>query len=455
MDDVSPLTLVKMAYYSGGMFEDRTAVDKFPKEEVDALAYRRGKVAYENILRPEVDSQVTPAFTKPAVRTVGELPITEAEGTIANATYKDITRTGVPIEKFTEKVLNEAQWSGYNFVIVCTKERTPASKLDLAVRANLPYAMKVRAEDVGEEYLLDSLGGLKQIKYVEDYDAEGDPIYRVWDKHDDDTAAAWREDKDGEIISDSRVDLEGFPVTAIESNDRYDETRLPKSRYITVAQMSHLRMNILSYTIEGFYKTCFALLGIPTDGDINELISSAGNAIKVPLESTNMPAYITPAVDHLRVMIEEYLELKKSIQEELNSTLFIASNSSEQARVQADKRRIEALKMTAIRAEDLEEWIYNVAFPVWTRKNEEYDVQYDKTFQSLTIDLFIEQWRSILELAPEIMPDAFKLKVIEKIVEAAAYEDKAFQDELKSALNSEFCTEKPGDKVNPAPDDEK
>lgn len=380
-------------YYGTGGFNNGSYLEKFPRESdggvddngnpiPDFFGMRKAVAHYENVFAPEIDAQVDPIFAKDQKREIKGNNVVDA------FTTSPTKKIGETMSEYQRRKKISSKIYGAVFEVLDSPLTTPSTgegDLDPNMMEYVYYLVPSQIEG----YLLDEDGTLKMLLYCEDAETDSaSKTLRVWLNNSqfntglNKTATTFRY-KDGQILDWSELDY--FPVALYEDNTRYRADRIAKSKHIGTLSIAKKIYNTTSQYNDSFIKNCFAFLAvngrISTDIDLgNDSIFMYGSGG----ESVNAPNFVAPPTEHLQIMRDEVERLTQFIKVNMNSTVAIASTASGEARMEADRRRIEKLKQDTQEIQDQEYWLIDTAMKTYVLGDWEYSVVYPKDFESLT-----------------------------------------------------------------------
>jgi len=382
-------------YYGTGGFNDGSYLVPFPRESrggtdgngndlPDFFGMRKLNAHYENVFGPEIEAQVDPIFAKDQKR--------ETKGNIVAETFVEspTKKMGETMSEYQRRKKINSKIFGAVFEILDSPITTPETGEGDLDKNNMEYVYFLTPSQI-DGYLLDDDGSLKMLVYCEDVGAQnGDTTeadtLRVWINNSEfnttfSKTATTFQYKNDEVINWSELD--DFPVSLIEDNTRYRADRLAKSKHLGTLSIVKKIYNTTSQYNDSFIKNCFAFLAV--NGRIPDDIDLGNDSIFMYVgESVNAPNFVAPPTDHLKIMIEEVARLIQVIKVNMNSTVAIASTASGEARMEADRRRIEKLKQDTQDIQDQEHWLVNTALTVYVEGSWTFSVVYPKDFESLT-----------------------------------------------------------------------
>ena len=382
-------------YYGSGGFSDGSYLKKFPRESdggfdengnplPDYFSTRKSIAHYENIFRPELDSQVDAIFAKDQVRETSSQIV---EQFINNPSK----RNNETMSEYQRRKKIEAKLYGAVFEICDAPNVNVISGAMDGSPDLMPYCFYLNPLQI-EGYAFDSTGALSMLIYYIDLDQRNnvngttvksdDYKYKVW-LNTGSEYVSFEYEADMVLEDTVKRDYENAPITLLEDNTRYQANVICKSKYIDMLTVSKKIYNITSWFNDSFFKNCFAFLVVngklPPDIDLGN-----DGVMEVTAENAFAPLYVAPPTEHLSVMIGELERLIINFKQNMNSTVAIASTASGEARMEADRRRIEKLKQDAKDIQDNETWLVNVALREYLDDNYTYTVVYPKDFESLT-----------------------------------------------------------------------
>ncbi len=382
-------------YYGTGGFNDGSYLVPFPRESTggvddngnaipDFFGMRKLNAHYENVFAPELDAQVDPIFAKDQKREVSGNAVVEA---FVNSPTKKLGET---MSEYQRRKRINTKLFGAVFEVLDSPITTPETGAGDLDKNNMEYVYFLTPSQI-DGYLLNDDGSLKMLVYCEDVGTQNDDsseggTLRVWINNSEfntifsKTATTFRY-KDDEVIDWSELDE--FPVSLIEDNTRYRSDRIAKSKHIGTLSIVKKIYNTTSQYNDSFVKNCFAFLAV--NGRIPDDIDLGNDSIFMYVgESVNAPNFVAPPTDHLKIMIEEVARLIQVIKVNMNSTVAIASTASGEARMEADRRRIEKLKQDTQDIQDQENWLVETALTTYVEGSWTYSVVYPRDFESLT-----------------------------------------------------------------------
>lgn len=363
-------------YYGDGGFKDGSFLTKFPRESDDFFTQRKANAHYENVFRNELDAKVTPIFAKDQTR----LPVNSVvDAFVANPTI----RTGESMSEYQKRKEIHAKIFGAVFEVCDAPINTPdTGEGDLFIKEYAYYLTPLNIFG----YSMDNAGNMNMLVMYESIETRD-----TADNNDSLVIRVFLIDKDGRNVTfryenDTAVGekfFDTFPVKLIEDNTRYRDNRIAKSKYISELSIAKTIYSLTSWCKDSFVKNCFAFLAV-NQRLPQEVELGSDSIFQYVGEGVNKPEYVAPPTEHLKTMLEEAMRLSLQIQQNMNSTVAIASMASGEARMEADRRRIEELKQDARDIQDNEMWLVNTALKNYIDADYEYSVVYITDFESLT-----------------------------------------------------------------------
>jgi hypothetical protein len=408
-------------YYSTGGFSNGAYLEKFPREgdgtgdTTDFFGTRKKLAHYENVFKPELEAMVDPIFSKDQVRSeVNDVIDLFVDG----PTKKD----NESMPEYQRRKELETKLYGSVFEVLDAPSNVALTGAQNGSSDLMPYAFYVNPLQI-EGYALDQGGALAMLIYYEDIDQRNnengtnvqsnDYTWKVWLKTPDGRNVTFNYQNES-VNEETVLFQDEFPVSLLEDNTRYQSNVIAKSKYIDVLTVVKKIYNLTSWFNDSFFKNCFAFLAV--NGKIPDDVDLSNDSIFMYQgEGVNAPGYVAPPTEHLEVMIEEVARLIREIKQNMNSTVSIASTASGEARMEADRRRIEKLKQDAKDIEDQEKWLVNVALTNYIDGSWDYIVVYPTDFESLTKSDELNSLQMLLDagvsesVAKEIRADMIKI----------------------------------------------
>ena len=377
-------------YYSTGGFANGSYLEKFPREgdgtndTTDYFSTRKKLAHYENVFKPGLEAMVDPMFSKEQVRQEVN-PVVDLF--IGNPTRKD----NESMSEYQRRKELETKLYGAVFEVLDAPNQIAINGGDNGSSDLMPYGFYVNPLQI-EGYAFNQGGALAMLIYYEDIDQRNnetgtniqtdDYTWKVWLRTSDGRNVTFNYESEN-VIEDTVLFLEEFPVSLLEDNTRHQSNVLAKSKYIDILTVVKKVYNLTSWFNDSFFKNCFAFLAV--NGKVSDDLDLGNDSTFMYMgEGVNAPGYVAPPTEHLKVMIEEATRLIIEIKQNMNSTVSIASTASGQARMEADRIRIEKLKQDAKDIQDQEMWLVNTALTNYIDGSWEYTVIYPKDFESLT-----------------------------------------------------------------------
>jgi len=419
--DITEYKGLRDMYYGTGGFSTGSYLEQFPREgdgtngTTDFFSVRKKIAHYENVFKPELEAMVDPIFAKEQVRREVN-PVVDLF--IQGPTKKD----NESMPEYQRRKEIETKLYGAVWEVLDAPSATALTGASNGARELMPYSFYVNPLQI-EGYAFDEGGALKLLIYFEDIDqrnnengtyvSSNEYKWKVWLRADDGRNVTFNYHAEA-VIEDSVLFLEEFPVSLLEDNSRYQGNVIAKSKYIDILTVVKKIYNTTSWFNDSFFKNCFAFLAIngkvPDDMDLGN-----DSTFMYMGEGVNAPGYVAPPTAHLSVMIEEVARLIREIKQNMNSTVSIASTASGEARMEADRRRIEKLKQDAQDIQDQEKWLVNVALTNYIDGSWDYIVVYPKDFESLTKSDELNSLQMLIDagvsekVAKEIRADMIKI----------------------------------------------
>ena len=402
-------------YHGTGGFDTGSYLKQFPRETDTFYESRQSIAHYENIFKPELDSSVDAIFAKNQIRETNSEIIE-----IFTKNPSKINNESMPEYQRRKRI--DLKLFGSVFEICDAPATEAESGLFDGSNDLMPYAFYLNPLQI-EGYALDKSGALSMLIYFEDKDQRNADIHdisandyrmKVWLRTSDKIYSFLYEEQ--KVIKESiKDDYEYFPVTLLEDNTRYKPNLICRSRYISELTVMKKIYNITSWFNDSFFKNCFAFLVV--NGKLPPDIDLGNDGIMEYIgDGVNPPSYVAPPTEHLSVMITELERLIINLKQNMNSTVAIASTASGEARMEADRRRIEKLKQDAQDIQDNETWLVNYALSNYLDISYTYSVMYIKDFESLTKEDELSSLQSLLDtgylkqpVIDEVVSDMLKI----------------------------------------------
>lgn len=406
------LILMRDIYFDMGGFEDKTYVRKYENEESEDYEDRTKDVFYENVFTDRLDSFISPVFSNDITRSSGDSESVDDEGESLNELDEelqmlidDVDNAGTSMTDFVENTQLFTWLYGAAFVLTDAPEEVPESAADIG-RESMPYAKLFAPIDL-VEYGLNKYGALVYIKYIEKYgedkEDEDQIEYRVYKKKANSTGGmgiTYKIKKEDEF---DKRDLAIFPVRLEESNKRFDKKKIAPPKFKSAGKNAQQRLNIQSFFMDVFKNVTFPIFTFQSekanaDESGEEVVQLGPKRSFAYQEGATRPAFVTPDSQPVNSLRDEYSELRDSQIESVNASASVGKDTGVEARIQADRNRIEKLRSNAKSAEKLEMWIVTVGFQSFSEKELKYSVYYNKSFQMLTTDLMIDSIQKVVDI---------------------------------------------------------
>jgi hypothetical protein len=384
---------MKAMYYSTGGFKDGSYLDKFPSEKETAeqphFTARKKQAYYDNAYATEIESAVTPIFSKNQDREV--TGNTRAVKIVQNFVDNPSGRDEGMSEYMKRLQLNTKNYSSAFLVCDAPKER-PATGKDDTNPAFMPYSYYLAPQQTSG-YTFNNKGALQSLVYKADLDErsgcdDDDDSYIVWLRLEDGSCVNFNTKDGSEPTEEDVTPLPEFPVKLRELNTREEPNRLAKPRYYGEFLMSRAIYNLSSLITDCYRKNGFAILTY--NGDVTNLILGNDSILQYP-DGNNKPEFIAPPMAHVDSMKDQIQVLRIRIKENLNSTVVISAMASGTARIQADIKRIQDMTQETKELQSDEDWLVNTALSNYVDGSYNYTVVYDTSFESLTVQDSLEQ----------------------------------------------------------------
>lgn len=311
------LKLLEDSYYGTGGFEfcaddssahqinpagDGSYIIKHHRECMDDYFERVRLAYYLNYLAPVVDSHVAPVFRQQISREVKA----DAQS-VWDAFAADSTGGGVSIADLMRDAAYPAKRDGIHILALAVpKEKTETVADQIQVR---PYIYQVFALDI-VDLVRDRFGNISKLQHGDTIivDGEDKPVVREL------TATGWRI-LEGETVLDSGDWAHPYacaPCVEISPGMKVRGKALPRSEFVAVARANHRLFNLQSELDEVFRSQAFSILIYPAT-DVKDLTVGVNNAIGFPPDSRHPPAYISPAADPSKMLMEQFDRIVREI----------------------------------------------------------------------------------------------------------------------------------------------
>jgi hypothetical protein len=407
-EEISEYKALRDMYYSDGGFKNGSYLIQFPREADDFFEKRKLYAHYENIFRTELDAKVSPIFAKPQIRS-------EVNPVVDQFTWNPTLRAGETMSEYQFRKSIHAKLFGAIFEFCDAPDVVPDSGAEnLSVKEYAYYLTPLNIEG----YLIDDTGALQMVVFYEDADTRDSILngtqttLRVFLR--DYSGQYWSFRYDGAAINQKQLDYS--PMRLVEDNTRYRDNRIAKSKYLGELSIVKTIYSLTSWYKDSFVKNCFAFLAVNQKLPQEGIDLGADSAFQYIGDGVNPPSYIAPPTEHLRTMMDEAIRLTMQVKQNMNSVVSIASAASGESRIQADRRRIEELKMDANNIADCEYWLVNTALRNYVDFTEEYTVIYPNDFESLTksdelsgLQVLLDNMDVAPEVKKEVVSDMIKI----------------------------------------------
>lgn len=386
--DTDLVIKISNGYHGSGGFLDGSYLTQAPAETPEKFIYRQSISEYDNAMKMIVDANITPIFD-------GVTRNIEDANELTLDMMQNIDGSGTNIRDYFRIFGTEADLLSFMIAFWDSGEQG-----DVMSTASNLRLVKIRPQEI-YDYELASENNLRYFSYKSDEDAEGAPIYTIYENGEFYTGQYVKKEGITEIIElTERVPALHQPQI-LHFQPYEEEWTLPLSSYtslISQVQSIYDISSLLSYQCAqstfGFLHTDDQNIG-KDDMALNE------NSLVRTQEGTGINPILFP--NAIPVLQQRIDSLKSSMYMDHNlAVLSTSANASGESRRESDKIRISSLKNKSQIMNDFEVKMIHL-YQQLIEESQNYECLYPSDFSSNALIDYAEITQTIIDtgISPE------------------------------------------------------
>jgi len=399
---------------------------------------RRKQCYYRNFMKPILKAMIEPVFNEEALRVIQDTNGTIVEDSLLNEFIEDVTNTGMPMQPFTQEVLEYARLHGVCFVVMDNFEVQPATEKEAKDNRIYPYMYIKTSQQIKSEngFIVDKFGKLESITFTDKKDDKGNQLYRKWTKVDSTLV-----NDNGDAVEQPKVhNLGTVPVISVYCAKRKsNEQILVDPPLYDLAKINFTIFNKDSEIRDQERAQGFSVFYLQSDQTGNITLGNK-NVLYLPIGSTIPPGFASPDAAILKGLSDSG--------EKLREDLFRIAQQNGVSGVQQGTSGIAlqwyffaeeaVLEKTSSLAEDFEEASGSM-FCLYTKQPLELEVEYKDDFQPQDVTNQLANLdKAMLMDLPPLSKGLLKQKVVKLLFSDEDEETmKEVIDEIKLATEDE------------------
>jgi len=272
-------------YYGSNGMLDGTYLYKYPRE----LDYpsRLKMSTYLNLIKPIVDSTITPVFSELAVR--------ESNNLIYDAFTQDVDTNNTLLQTKVKNILTMSELLGTCFVVMDNFGDLDSMSQGEVIETRLYPYIYIQLPQSVVDYEVDEFGKLIDITFIHSVDEANNLVYKNW-THSNIQSYYYTTDAKGTKTKIMKSSIEHalgvLPVIQVKSSTM--DYTLPIPPYYDLCQLNNSIYNLKSEIRDLERTQSFSILVLPGTEPDTDITVGNSNVIYVDQDSTQFPAYISP-----------------------------------------------------------------------------------------------------------------------------------------------------------------
>lgn len=393
---------------------------------------RRRTAAYKNLLKPIVDAMIDPVFANEIIRTTNN--------DLFEKFFNNVDNSGTSFDSFTNMVITHAKLYGFTFVVMDNFEDTEGSIKDVVKYRRYPYMYEKTPSELYKIDIDEHGRPISIVFYDKVIKVENSKVqtYRKWNNEESFLFYIKKSGgNDIEVIIESRThELKSIPVIIVNyflKNKNFSE--LPSPPLYNLAMLVFQLYNKETYVQELEKYQAFSIL-VGQGIDKKALSVGPTNFINVSDGVSNLPEYISPNTENLKVLVSNCDRLKDDIYQEAGQ-LGVYAVKGQQSGIAKEwdfRSEEQVLKNVSTASSKFEESVA-VLFGLYINTTVTIESKYPEDFSPQYFDQRIEMLLNIIDKQPI---DDLKIEIWSEIASIIFKQTADKADEIISKIRSKY-----------------
>jgi len=388
---------------------------------------RKNNAWYLNVFKPIINAHVDSLYKTEPQRDI--------QSDILSRIEKDIDKKGNSANVFFKRATREATLQGKTYILVENSVNPDTNKASAIENRDLPYLVLITKNRVDEDKTeYDKFGNLLKIRYYTKRMVNGEELktWKTWTRE-----KWWVESEKGDIQDDGDNKLGVIPIIQYYGTDSDDLN--PISDFFQVAKAAHRLYNLTSNVQEQEDNQMYAVLTLPKTSSKDQETLGTSNALVFDPKASKGPAYISPPVEPIKILIENMARLVVTMYDMSNLAIIKSQSQTSGESKRWDYEKTETvLSGRALSAENMENQVWKM-IQLYFGGGEEVEVSYTRKFTFIDAEKEIQKAIDLMEMNLGPVGNAHVKKI--SVYNAFQYVGKDTMEEIQESIDEQAKVE--------------